>query len=635
MNVKKAFLFSAALLGCPLFAGPAPQQAQQALSNVDRRFFIENKGQWPEEVLYLTRMGGLDVWITRDGAVYDFYRIEETSDRSETGAADAPIDDMARFSDARRYGHVVRLRLKGARTEDITAAGQDPQPGYYNYFIGNDPSKWASFVGLYRAAVVRDVYAGIDVRYYYDGTGVRYDFIVRPGADVAAIRLALEGAEGVRITDRGELAFTTRFGEVRHAGLRAYQTADDGREVDVACRFTSAGDGTYGFEATAYDPARPLIIDPLIYSTFIGGSGNDRVNAIAVDGSGHAYVTGYTYSSNFPTTSGAYDQTHNGGSDVFVVKLNSNGSSLIYSTFIGGSSYDYGYGLAVDGSGHAYVTGYTYSSNFPTTSGAYDQTHNGSDDVFVVKLNSSGSGLMYATFLGGSNDDRGYGLAVDGSGHAYVAGGVYSTNFPTTSGAYDQTYNGGLYDAFVTKLDLGPLPVEVADFTARVAGHAVVLEWLTASEANSRYFEVQRSPDGRRWTAIGQVPAAGESRQLRRYRMEDNRPLRGTNYYRLKAVDYDGTFDYSGVRKVVFVSEVAGPVILSENPTDGVLRVDASALAGQPLDVRILDAAGREVYRHRYTDSRRVRLTIDGPAGVYTVRLQWRDGQRTYRLMKK
>ncbi|TAK32117.1 MAG: PKD domain-containing protein [Chloroflexota bacterium] len=192
----------------------------------------------------------------------------------------------------------------------------------------------------------------------------------------------------------------------------------------------------------------------LLYATFLGGAGSDYGNGVAVDGSGNAYVAGQTDSSNFPTTAGCYDTSFNGDSDAFVVKLNAGGSGLLYATFLGGGSNDWGSGIAVDGSGNAYVTGYTYSSDFPTTASAFDTSINGYNDAFVVKLDMGGSGLLYATFVGGSDSDWGRRIAVDGSGNAYVTGYTYSSDFPTTAGAYDTSFN-GYYDAFVVKLAIG------------------------------------------------------------------------------------------------------------------------------------------------------------------------------------
>ncbi|MBI2322917.1 MAG: SBBP repeat-containing protein [Chloroflexi bacterium] len=191
----------------------------------------------------------------------------------------------------------------------------------------------------------------------------------------------------------------------------------------------------------------------LVYGTYLGGSGQDVANAIAVDAAGNAYVAGWAISADFPTTAGAFDRTYGGsGGDAFVVKLDTTGSALAYATYLGGSSQDDSSGIAVDAAGSAYVTGRTRSPDFPTTAGAFDRTHNGNDDVFVAKLDATGSALVYATYLGGSSQDDSSGIAVDAAGSAYVAGSTLSTDFPTTAGAFDQTYNGG-GEAFVAKLN--------------------------------------------------------------------------------------------------------------------------------------------------------------------------------------
>jgi hypothetical protein len=192
----------------------------------------------------------------------------------------------------------------------------------------------------------------------------------------------------------------------------------------------------------------------LVYSTFLGGGG-DEGRGIAVDSAGNAYITGYTISSpSFPTIPGAYDTSYNGDTDVFVSKLNSSGSALLYSTFLGGSAGDEGWCIAVDKAGNAYITGLTGSNNFPKTTGAFDTAYSGGVDAFVSKLNPTGSALVYSTFIGGNDFDQGWCLAVDTAGNAYVSGATRSRiNFPTTSNAYDTSFNGTILDAFVTKLN--------------------------------------------------------------------------------------------------------------------------------------------------------------------------------------
>jgi hypothetical protein len=216
------------------------------------------------------------------------------------------------------------------------------------------------------------------------------------------------------------------------------------------------GSGQYNYDAFV------VKLDPvgtsLVYTTFLGGSSADPIQSIAVDASGNAYVTGWTISNDFPVTQGTFDTSFNGHSDSFVVKLNPSGSNLDYATFLGGSSGAAGLDIAVDGIGHAYVVGYTASSDFPTTPSAFDTSHNGSSDAFVIKLNPTASTLVYATFLGGHTWDFGDGIAVDATGSAYVTGETRSSEFPTTPGAFDTSFNGGdtrgIYgDAFVVKVD--------------------------------------------------------------------------------------------------------------------------------------------------------------------------------------
>jgi hypothetical protein len=232
---------------------------------------------------------------------------------------------------------------------------------------------------LYKEAIVKNVYEGIDMRYYFEGKNLRYDYIVHPGADPKAIVFELEGQNDVYVKN-GNICFTTRFGEVAMAELRTYQGANT-----IPSRFEKQG-GVWKIAVGDYDKTKNLVIHPLVYSTYIGGSGHDWGYAIAVDGSGHAYVMGQTGSTDYDVTAGAFQTTLGGFYDVFVTKLNPMGSGLVYSTYLGGSGNDYAYGIAVDGSGHAYVTGWTFSTDYDVTTGAFQTINGGSNDVFVTKL---------------------------------------------------------------------------------------------------------------------------------------------------------------------------------------------------------------------------------------------------------
>jgi len=231
----------------------------------------------------------------------------------------------------------------------------------------------------------------------------------------------------------------------------------------------------------------------LVYSTYLGGSDSDFGFGISVDSSGHAYVTGLTVSANFPTTAGAFQTSPSGELNAFITKLNPSGSALVYSTYLGGSSVGYAYGIAVDSSGHAYVIGNTQSTNFPTTGGAFQTTLAGDQNAFITELNTSGSAVVYSTYLGGSSFDQGYGIAVDSSGHAYVTGSTDSPNFPTSTGAL-QASLAGYVNAFVTKLNPrgsalvystylgGKLEDSGQDVAVDSAGHAYVTGTTDSSD---------------------------------------------------------------------------------------------------------------------------------------------------------
>jgi hypothetical protein len=198
----------------------------------------------------------------------------------------------------------------------------------------------------------------------------------------------------------------------------------------------------------------------LVYSTYLGGSVRDQADGIPVDALSNAYVTGVTLSSDFPTTPGAFQTRLRGNNNAFVTKLNSAGSSLLYSTYMGGSGGDEGSDIAVGTSGNAYVTGVTVSSDFPTTPGAFQTTYGGKLDAFVAKLNAAGSSLLYSTYMGGSGEDFGSGIAIDASGNVYVTGFTHSVNFPITAGAFRTSLTGN-HDAFVAKISIFAAPVLV------------------------------------------------------------------------------------------------------------------------------------------------------------------------------
>jgi hypothetical protein len=436
--------------------------------NAKSSFFIENKGQWDKNVKYLSQKNGMNTWITDKGIVYDFYKIEDgieqnkINNKNDLSILSRDKLNEERLKNRRRKGQVIDMQFVESGSFNQAFTTLDKKSGIYNYFIGNDKSKWFNKVSLFGTVYREGLYDGIDMRMYYDEGNIRYDFIVQPGADPNKIKIQFNGHEGLEINEQGDLLLKTSVGEVSQGKIFAYQTRESmnlkktssdnilssGNYSKVECSFKKNNDNTISFELKDYDKSKPLIIDPLIYSTFLGGTGEDPCAGMALDGSGSIYVTGQTGSVLFPTTLGAYMTMKGDINTVYVSKINSDGSNLVYSTFLSGNQYESSTGIAVDGSGNACVTGYTTSPLFPVTFGAFQTSYKGDNEVFVTELNPDGSDLIYSTFLGGIGNDLAQGIAVDGSGYIYVTGYTGSTNYPITSGAY-----GGNTDAFVTKLN--------------------------------------------------------------------------------------------------------------------------------------------------------------------------------------
>ncbi|HEV2493118.1 MAG TPA: SBBP repeat-containing protein [Terriglobia bacterium] len=330
-------------------------------------------------------------------------------------------------------------------------SGVDLLPGKSNYFVGDNPGRWHRNVSTYAKVRYEDVYPGVDLVAYGNQRQLEYDFMLAPHTDVRQLRLRIEGARRLTLDAQGNLSVATAGGELCFLRPAAYQGSNPTARRLIRANYVLRPNHEIGFKVKSYDPGQPLVIDPVLsYSTFLGGNGGDVGEGIAVDASGNAYVTGATASLNFPTSS-PFQKTIGGGEDVFVAKLNATGSALTYSTYLGGVGDDLGSAIAIDASGNAYVTGSTASTDFPTTTGAFQTKYGGSGDAFVAVLNPSGASLVYSSYLGGSGADFGQGLAVDSSGNAYVTGSTESTDFPTAKPL--QGGSGGASDAFVTKVN--------------------------------------------------------------------------------------------------------------------------------------------------------------------------------------
>ncbi len=419
--------------------------------------FIENVGQFDPRVRFQVRGASANLWLTSDALWVTVEEGDGERTREDVGFRSPSSADRETAAEPRtRRGVALKLSFRSANPSPRLEPFGRLETSV-NYFIGNDPAGWRPNVPVWAGVRYVDIYPGVDLEVLSERGRWTWRLVAGESAAAALapapspVALQVEGAEALAV-DGGYVQATTALGKVALPLLEVQQQIWSPRAITPGI----AGDTIYAPFASGGAIDDLLLsgqrASDLLYATFLGGGEGDWANEVAVDATGNAYVAGSTRSSDFPTTPGAYDTTHNESTDAFVARLNPSGSDLLYATFLGGDGSDYGDGVAVDATGNAYVTGSNGSSDFPTTSGAYDTTHNGGADVFVSKLNPSGSDLLYATFLGGGGDDRGKGIAVDGSGSAYVTGWTFSPDFPTTPEAYDTTYN-GWYDAFVARVN--------------------------------------------------------------------------------------------------------------------------------------------------------------------------------------
>lgn len=445
--------------------------------------FVQNNGQMDPRVKFYEKASKHGTFFTKGGIYLSFVnRIHGVTGGKEaktenlpavnhtSGSRDTGKDVRQTSATWSSQSEVIKLTCLGAN-KNPEILGEDRIEGKFNYLVGGNPGTWKTNIPAYRTVVYREVYKNIDMRFYGNNRQIEYDIIIRPGAGPSSVRLAYEGIRGLQLTKKGDLEIVLREGTCIQKKPYIYQEIE-GKKREVEGGFQIKGPKikdknrvsgirnpkskiknlpfVYGFQVASYDKRYPLIIDPILeYSTYLGGSGEDVGNEVAVDNSGNVYVTGVTGSNDFPVD-GTLFGSNAGDTDVFVTKFSASGGTLIYSTYLGGGNTDGGEGIAVDSSGNVYITGFTASSDFPVASALF-KSPAGDFDAFVTKLDASGSGLVYSTYLGGNGYDRGYGIAVDASGNACISGFTESKDFPVTASALFGN-NAGDADAFVTKL---------------------------------------------------------------------------------------------------------------------------------------------------------------------------------------
>lgn len=437
-------------------------------------------------------------------------------------------------------------------------------PGISNYFRGSDRRGWRTSVPHFSRVRYESIYPGIDLVYHGDQRQLEYDSVLAAVANPRQIELHFDGATRLRLTREGDLLIGNQDESLRMRRPVAYQKYE-GRLHSVAARYRFLARNRVGFALGPYDRARALVIDPvLVYSTFAGGFLFDFALGVSVDAEGNTYVTGYTSSPDFPTTRGAYDRTCGTGGlcnlsalDAVVMKINPAGDQVLFSTFLGGSDQEYSYGITADAggvfvaiintavtgtaslkystflggsaddegrgitadaTGDAYVTGYSISTNFPVTAGAFDRgcgTDNACNgrfrDAFLVKLRPAASGeasLLLSTYLGGGGTEVGRAVDLDGAGNIYVTGPTGAFDFPAVN-AFQPAHGGGPEDGFIAKFNpqaSAPLYSTYIGGAGEDVSHGIAVD--AAGNANVAGYTTSTNLPLR--NALQSVPGGGE-----------------------------------------------------------------------------------------------------------------------------
>ncbi|MFW3145580.1 MAG: fibronectin type III domain-containing protein [Thermoplasmatota archaeon] len=403
--------------------------------------FMENLGQWSEEFCFVASTDFGHVALGESSIYYNLM------DRSKMASFMTEMKDRlparsGEEADTSIDGAVLKVSFRSSSC--VRPSGISKVSSNTNFILGNDPSRYSCGVGSFEKVQYTGVWEDTDIIFSLHGGSLKYDIILGPGADTEAILFDVEGHSGLGITD-GRLVISTPIGEALTEDSPAAWYGDGGKE-SLPVHFRKVDQNTYGFLVSGRDPERRIVIDPLVSSTYYGGSSEELISKSCLDASGNTYCTGVTVSMNFPVTSGAYKTSMLDWIDAFAFKLNKDLTSIAFSTYLGGSDYDWGYGICFDTGGNVYVTGETSSQDFPVKN-AFNSTHWNETwyyDVFVTKFNPAGTDIVFSTYVAGEDDDVGMDIAVDSSGRPYVVGYTFSTEFPTTSGAYSEELKGWL-----------------------------------------------------------------------------------------------------------------------------------------------------------------------------------------------
>lgn len=385
--------------------------------------FVENLGQWSNDVLYAYRGSGREVVVKNDGVLFDFYN--KTNDA--------------------RIGHVVKMKFSTIGDFE----GRSPLGYKTNFLLGNDPDGRVSGANSYENVILSGVAEGIDAVLYFDESLPRYDLVVAPGADPEAFEYEFEGADAIEIVN-GELLIKTSIGYLSHSDIFAYQEVN-GEKRQIECEFSAKGD-KFTFTVGEYDRNLPLIIDPLVFSTYFGSTEVDEIRDMAYDANGYCYVAGYTESWDLPTTTGAYTENYQESGDGFAMKFKMKGVErhIEYITYLGAAGKDEINSCDVDLDGALYCGGSTNSEDFPLINN-FQYEYNKEFEGFVLKLNPDGDDLEYSSYIGGTKNDYVTAIVVSPEGEAAIVGYTESTNFPLAGNTYQNELRAG-YDGFISRV---------------------------------------------------------------------------------------------------------------------------------------------------------------------------------------
>lgn len=448
-----------------------------AKTNVDGRIdYVKNNGQWETPVLFKADLHGGWVFLEKNALTYKF--LENTH-------LHAAKDKKTGENNSVIKGHVYKIKWLNANI-DSKVSESDQQPYYNNYFIGNNESKWQSKVGIYRTINYNNIYPNIDFKIYSEASTMKSDYIIHKNGNVQDLKFRYDGVDAIAIEKNGQLKITTSINTVYELKPYAYQIIN-GKQTEVACNYKLTNSDLSFELPNGYNKDADLIIDPtLVFSTYSGSFSDNWGSSATHDNAGNMFLGGIALGSSYPATTGAFQTSFAGGSgnepsDIAITKFSSNGTTKLYSTYLGGSSNELLASLICTPANELVAVMTTSSTDFPTTANAYDRSFNGGfsltaydiilangSDLVVTKLNAAGSALIGSTFLGGSGNDGtnkddatafNYGdesrsdVALDNAGNIYVTSTTTSTNIPNTTGKAQASYGGGSSDGLLAKFN--------------------------------------------------------------------------------------------------------------------------------------------------------------------------------------